>query len=177
MKAPILAGHHLVHEVFAGDLARHKISFRDPAKYFGPTLEEDFRRAGYSIAVYGRTGDRNDQTGQVNYMGHLIHSIKDEPNGIRTRSRFWLEDIPGVSPEARRVMVSEKLPMALLQHATEEMPILATIGLHEKYARKDILESPIYTTQFSLNWKSLRMSHIRFHSRKPQALPEANRGQ
>lgn len=134
-----IGGHHLVHEFLGGDLAKLKISFRDPAEYFGPTWKEDFQRAGYSTAVCGRTGNWNDQTGEVNYMGHLIHLIKDEPDGVRMRSRFWLGDIPGVSPEARRAMVPEKLPMALLQHATEEMAILATVlpGLHEQHARKE----------------------------------------
>lgn len=58
------------------------------------------------------------------YVGHLIHLIMDEPDGVRMRSRFWLGDVDGITdPEIRRANVPENLAMGLLQHATEEMAI------------------------------------------------------
>lgn len=134
-----IGGHHLVHEFFAGKLAKLKISFRDPGEYFGSTWKKDFEAAGYSTAVCGRIGNWDDETGSVDYFGHLIHLIKDEPDGVRMRSRFWLGDIPGLSPEERRATVPRELPFGLLQHATEEMAILATIlpSLYEQHDRKE----------------------------------------
>lgn len=70
----------------------------------------------------------DDKTGGVTYVGHLIHLIKNEPDGVRMRSRFWLGDMDGVTDrEIRKANVPEKFAMGLLQHATEEMAILATV--------------------------------------------------
>lgn len=129
-----------MHEFFAGKLAKLKISFLDPGEYFGSTWKIDFERAGYSTAVCGRIGNWDDETGDVSYFGHLIHLIKDEPDGVRMRSRFWLGDVPGLllSPEEKKASVPRELAFGLLQHATEEMAILATIlpDLYEQHARK-----------------------------------------
>ncbi|KAJ5740841.1 hypothetical protein N7493_000713 [Penicillium malachiteum] len=133
-----IGGHHLVHEYIGKNLAKLKISFRDPSEYFGPTWKTDFQNAGYSTAVCGKVGDWDDATGQVIYGGHLIHLIKDEPDGVRMRSRFWLGDIPGLSAEERKAALPQELPFALMQHATEEMAILSTIlpGMYEQHAPK-----------------------------------------
>ncbi|KAL2837297.1 hypothetical protein BJY01DRAFT_237934 [Aspergillus pseudoustus] len=130
-----VGGHHLVHEYIGGQLAKLKISFRDPGEYFGPSWKEDFARAGYSTAICGRVGNWDDETGEVMYGGHLVHLIKDEPDGVRMRSRFWLGDIPGLTPEQRRAAVPEEFALGLLKHATEEMEILATIlpGLYARH--------------------------------------------
>ncbi|KAL6232712.1 hypothetical protein BDW75DRAFT_242674 [Aspergillus navahoensis] len=96
--------------------------------------KKDFLRTGYSTAICGRVGNWNDETGEVTYIGHLVHLIKDEPDGVRMRSRFWLSDIPGLAPEHRRAAVPGEFALGLLQHATEEMAILATILL-DLYAR------------------------------------------
>lgn len=132
-----IGGHHLVHEYFAGDLAKLKISFLDPAEYFGPEWKADFKKHGYSTAICGRVGNWNDETGEVQYIGHLIHLIKDEPDGARMRSRFWLGDIAGLSPEEKLAAVPKEFPFALLKHATEEMAILATIlpDLHAEHSK------------------------------------------
>lgn len=67
-------------------------------------------------------------------MGHLIHLIKEEPDGVRMRSRFWLGDVEGVTdPQIRREQVPQEFTIGLLKHATEEMAILATI-LPQLYA-------------------------------------------
>ncbi|KAJ6036145.1 hypothetical protein N7540_000424 [Penicillium herquei] len=133
-----IGGHHLVHEYIGKNLAKLKISFRDPSEYFGPNWKADFQNAGYSTAVCGKVGDWDDTTGEVVYGGHLIHLIKDEPDGIRMRSRFWLGDIPGLSAEERKAAFPREFAFALLQHATEEMAILSTIlpGMYEQHAPK-----------------------------------------
>ena len=135
-----IGGHHLVHEYIGGHLAKLKISFLDPALYFGDDWEKEFEKEGYELAVCGRTANWNDETGEAMRTGHLIHLIKKEKIGVRMRSRFWLGDIEGVTdPEVRKCAVPDFLPEGLCRHATEEMAILASIlpGLYEKYARKE----------------------------------------
>ncbi|KAJ5134031.1 hypothetical protein N7448_000947 [Penicillium atrosanguineum] len=130
-----IGGHHLVHEYIGGELQKLKISFKDPSEYFGSNWKDAFKEAGYSTAVCGRTGMWDDETGNVVYVGHLIHLIKDEPDGVRMRSRFWLGDVEGITdPEIRKTNVPQKFAMGLMQHATEEMAILATV-LPELYAK------------------------------------------
>lgn len=109
--------------------------------YFGDGWEEEFKKTGYELAVCGRTGNWNDETGEVLRTGHLIHLVKKEKIGVRMRSRFWLGDIEGVmDPEVRRNAVPGFLPEGLCRHATEEMAILAGIlpGLYEKYGKKGV---------------------------------------
>lgn len=132
-----IGGHHLVHEYIGGELHKLKISFKDPSEYFGADWKTSFQEAGYSTAICGRTGVWDDETNEVLYVGHLIHLIKNEPDGVRMRSRFWLGDIDGVTDaEERKKNVSLPFATGLLQHCTEEMAILATIlpGMHQKYA-------------------------------------------
>ncbi|OBT95954.1 hypothetical protein VE01_06026 [Pseudogymnoascus verrucosus] len=129
-----IGGHHLVQEYIGGHLAKLKISFRDPAEYFGDSWKEDFAAAGYVTAVCGRVGNWTPETGEVLYTGHLIHLIKEERIGCRMRSHFWLGDIEGViDPAQRAAGVPDFLPKGLCQHATEEMAILASI-LPELYS-------------------------------------------
>jgi hypothetical protein len=134
-----IGGHHLVHEYIGGKLAKLKISFVDPGVYFGESWKEDFKRAGYSTAVCGRVGNWDDESGEVRYGGHLVHLIKDEPDGVRMRSRFWLGDIPGKTPDERLAAVDDGFALGLLKHATEEMAILASIlpGMYEEFAVKE----------------------------------------
>ncbi|KAJ5653450.1 hypothetical protein N7490_000453 [Penicillium lividum] len=123
-----IGGHHLVHEYIGGELHKLKISFKNPGEYFGVDWETEFKEAGYSTAVCGRTGMWNDETNEVIYVGHLIHLIKNEPDGVRMRSRFWLGDVDGITdPEMRKANVSLEFAMGLLKHCTEEMAILGTI--------------------------------------------------
>ncbi|PVH79351.1 hypothetical protein DL98DRAFT_572544 [Cadophora sp. DSE1049] len=135
-----IGGHHLVHEYIGGHLAKLKISFLDPALYFGDDWEKEFEKEGYELAVCGRTANWNDETGEALRTGHLIHLIKKEKIGVRMRSRFWLGDIEGVTDsEVRKNAVPGFLPEGLCRHATEEMAILASVlpGLYEKHAKKD----------------------------------------
>ena len=134
-----IGGHHLVHEYIGGHLAKLKISFRDPAEYFGDSWKEDFAAAGYATAVCGRVGNWTPETGEVLYTGHLIHLIKEERIGCRMRSHFWLGDIEGViDPAQRAAGVPGFLPKGLCQHAAEEMAVLASIlpELYHKHSRK-----------------------------------------
>jgi hypothetical protein len=135
-----VGGHHLVHEYIGGNLCKLKISFKDPREYFGSNWKDEFAQAGYATAICGRVGEWHEETGEVVYGGHLIHLIKNESDGVRMRSRFWLGDIPGLSAEQRRAAVPDAFAMGLLQHATEEMAILAHIlpDLYEKYSRSKV---------------------------------------
>ncbi|KAK5135336.1 hypothetical protein LTR08_005440 [Meristemomyces frigidus] len=130
-----IGGHHLVHEYIGGELAKLKISFRDPAEYFGEGWRAAFDKSDYSTAICGKVGLWNPENDSVRYMGHLIHLIKNEPDGCRMRSRFWLGDADGLdTPEQRMASVPNGLPQGLCKHATEEMAILGTI-LPELYSR------------------------------------------
>ncbi|OGM46085.1 hypothetical protein ABOM_005648 [Aspergillus bombycis] len=133
-----IGGHHLVEEYIGGELASLKISFRDPEVYFGPGWQAAFNAAGYATAVCARVGQWNRTSGQVVYVGHLIHLVKEEPDGVRMRSRFWLGDVEeGVAEGAADgAAVSGGFALGLLRHATEEMAILATIlpDMYTKYA-------------------------------------------
>jgi hypothetical protein len=84
-------------------------------------------------------GNWDDESGEVRYGGHLVHLIKDEPDGVRMRSRFWLGDIPGKTPDERLAAVDDGFALGLLKHATEEMAILASIlpGMYEEFAVKE----------------------------------------
>lgn len=122
----LTGGHHLVHEYIGAEIHKLRISFLSPAQYFGENWEEDFRRSGYSTAVCGRVGAWNND-GSTTYFGHLIHLIKDEPDGCRMRSRFWLGDVGDVTDaEARYNAVPKTLARDLTQHCVEEMAILAS---------------------------------------------------
>lgn len=121
-----IGGHHLVHEYIGGELMKLKISFKDPEEYFGSGWRDAFEKAGYGTAVCGRIGEWKPETGEVTYSGHLIHLIKNEPDGCRMRSRFWLGDVQGLD-KAVGDKVPESMRAGLLKHATEEMAILATL--------------------------------------------------
>ena len=98
----------------------------DPSNYFGTSWKADFERAEYSTAICARIGPLNED-GSATYNGHLIHLIKEESDGCRMRSRFWLGDVDGVEdPRQRLAGVPPGMASALLKHATEEMAILAT---------------------------------------------------
>ncbi|CZR64178.1 uncharacterized protein PAC_14075 [Phialocephala subalpina] len=134
-----IGGHHLVHEYIGGHMAKLKISFLSPEKYFGKDWEKEFEKTEHELAICGRVGNWNDETDEVLYTGHLIHLIKKEKLGIRMRSRFWLGDVEGVEDaEARTNLVPDFMPKGLCQHATEEMTILAgkLPDLYVKYSKK-----------------------------------------
>lgn len=137
-----IGGHHLVEEYIGGSLAKLKISFVDPGVYFGDNWKREFKENGYEVAICGRIGrwdPKKDsdlekleaggvQVEDTVYMGHLIHLIKEEEDGVRMRSRFWLGDFEGVEDvDVRKGLVPEGLAVGVLKHATEEMAILGTI--------------------------------------------------
>ena len=45
-----------MHEYIGGQLAKLKISFKDPSNYFGADWKTKFAEKGYSTAVCGRVG-------------------------------------------------------------------------------------------------------------------------
>ena len=136
-RSEYIGGHHLVEEYLGGELQKLKISFKDPSEYFGSDWKEKFRVRGYGTAVCGRTAVWDIARNDFVYSGHLIHLIKNEANGCRMRSRFWMGDIDGV--ENLGPHVPSFLTSGLCKHATEEMSILASKlpGLYEKYRRQE----------------------------------------
>ena len=146
-RSEYIGGHHLVHEfIGTGELKKLKISFRDPGVYFGVGWEGEFEKGGYGTAVCGRVGrweeEKETEAGEygkkVVYTGHLIHLVKNEPDGCRMRSRFWLGDVEGL-PQAMGDKIPEEDATGLLKHATEEMAILAAKlpELYRKFSRKE----------------------------------------
>lgn len=120
-----IGGSHLVEEYFGGVLHSLKISFKDPEEMFGPSWKQDFTRTGYSTAICARVGEWNRSTGEAKYGGHLLHLIKNEPDGCRMRSRIWLGD-----PEGSSKPIGNQIPHSVVaglhKHLTEEMAILAS---------------------------------------------------
>jgi hypothetical protein len=136
-----IGGTHLVHEYIGGQMHKLAISFRDPSNYFGSDWKNEFQTAGYGTAICGRVHVWMEEKGVRFGTGHLIHLIKDEPDGCRMRSRFWLGDFDPVdgehiakTPEERAKMVDPSMVSGLLKHATEEMAILAA-QLPDLYAK------------------------------------------
>jgi hypothetical protein len=147
-----VGGYHLVYEYIGGILNQLRISFKDPGEYFGPTWKEDFKKNNISAAICGRVGlwEGKGKGIEATDIGHLVHLIHKECNecgnypheatdditGVRMRSRFWLGDFPGMtSPQQRAESLPTDLPKGLMQHATEEMAILAKI-LPDLYRRE-----------------------------------------
>jgi DAPG hydrolase PhiG domain len=123
-----IGGHHLVKEYIGGELQNLNISFKDPATYFGPNWRAEFDATNHSTAVVGRVSFYDFDKKESNEVGHLLHLIHNEPDGVRMRSRFWLGDLgvpidipPGES------LVPQVLTRGLQKHASEEMAILGTI--------------------------------------------------
>lgn len=117
-----------VEEYVGGNLGKFRLLFVDPKEYFGPSWKTEFAEAGYSTAICARGSACHDD-GSVTLMALTIHLVKEEPDGCRMRSRFWIGDIDGrvggASTEPKHA-VPAAISAALLKHATEEMAILAT---------------------------------------------------
>jgi DAPG hydrolase PhiG domain len=111
--------------LIGGQEQRLKISFKDPATYFGADYKEKFKSANVSTAVVGTVGFWSGKgTGTTALqVGHLLHLVHSEGSGSRMRSRFWLGDLGGVKMGG---MVPMALVKGLLKHATEEMAYLRT---------------------------------------------------
>lgn len=126
-KGNYIGGQHLVKEVIGGELQSLNISFTDPSVYFGDNWKSEFTATNHSTAIIGRVSFFDFATRSSNPVGHLLHLVHDEPDGVRMRSRFWLGDL-GVPIEAPLGMslVPQYLTRGLQKHASEEMAILAT---------------------------------------------------
>lgn len=132
-KGLYIGGHHLVRESIGGETSTLRISFEDPAKYFGKGWREKFDATGYGTAICGRTAVWDERKGGYLATGHLLHLVKREPDGCRMRSRFWLGDVEGVPVHAGH-FIPEKMAEGLMRHCLEEMSILASIlpDLHRR---------------------------------------------
>jgi hypothetical protein len=131
-----IGGNHLVYERIGGQLQYLRINFRDPSAYFGEDFKTLFKAANVTTAVVGRVGFWGGQgkgTAAVN-VGHLIHLVHNEPDGVRMRSRFWLGDVEGFNLGS---FVPMSLVTGLVKHATEEMGYLKDFlpGLYEKQTK------------------------------------------
>jgi hypothetical protein len=123
-----IGGHHLVKEYIGGALQSLNISFKDPGIYFGPNWRAEFDKTNHSTAVVGKVSFYDFDKKESTPVGHLLHLIHDEPDGVRMRSRFWLGDL-GFTADTPlgESLVPQFLTRGLQKHASEEMAILATI--------------------------------------------------
>jgi hypothetical protein len=123
-----VGGHHLVKERIGGELQQLNISFLDPGVYFGAAWKDDFVKANVSTAAVGRVSFYDFDSKTSNPVGHLLHLVHNEPDGVRMRSRFWLGDLgDGFTPPPGVELGPHNLVRGLQKHASEEMAILGTI--------------------------------------------------
>jgi hypothetical protein len=136
-KSEYIGGHHLVHEYIGGELSKLRISFKSPADFFGANWQAAFEAAGYSTAVCGVVSNLEAEDGESVPVSYLIHLVKDEPDGCRMRSRFWLGEVEGDQGKMG-AQVPESLKIGLMKHATEEMAILASQlpALYQRFRRQ-----------------------------------------
>jgi hypothetical protein len=123
-----IGGHHLVKEYIGGELQNLNISFVTPAVRFGDGWRDALTRSNHSTAVVGHVAFYDFNTRESTPVGHVVHLVHDEPDGVRMRSRFWLGDLgPDLQIPVGQSVVPEYLTRGLQKHCTEEMAILATI--------------------------------------------------
>jgi hypothetical protein len=111
--------------MIGGQQQKLRISFKDPSTYFGADYKARFKAANVSTAVVGRVGfwaGKGKGTTAMD-VGHLMHLVHDEGDGVRMRSRFWLGDVAGIKLGG---FVPKTLVTGLVKHATEEMGYLRT---------------------------------------------------
>ena len=121
-----------VDEYVGPRVLRLAITFHAP-RDFG-LAEERFADAGIHTAVCARVGfsDRPVDT------GHLVHLVRETPEGCEMRSRFWLGEVHVrglpegnpldrvlATPFVRRQLMPRRLCRDLLVHCAEEMNHLA----------------------------------------------------
>jgi len=123
-----IGGAHQVYEKIGGQLQYLRLSFKDPSEYFGPDYKAKFAAAKVETAVCGRVGMwAGKGTNTALEVGHVIHLVQKEGDGVRMRSRFWLGDIAGLPLPAamKQMLVPKTLVEGLVTHSSEEMKILA----------------------------------------------------
>ncbi|KAF2434214.1 hypothetical protein EJ08DRAFT_496272 [Tothia fuscella] len=132
-----IGGHHLVREWIGDELHHFRFSFKHPREYFDSTWRRNFQRNGYATAICARLGIWGGPGFEAAEMGHVIHLVKNEFQGVRMRSRFWLGDVPGIEvADIRARIVSPSLAAGLGRHCAEEMTFLAGF-LPELYEREN----------------------------------------
>jgi DAPG hydrolase PhiG domain len=126
LQSKYVGGSHLVEEYIGGDLMSMNITFQDPSRYFGPNWKQEFKEHNYGAAICARVALYDQSLKSSMEMGHIIHLIHNEPDGVRMRSRFWLGDIdiPGLDAAS---IIPENSATGLAKHCPEEMAILATV--------------------------------------------------
>jgi hypothetical protein len=122
---------HLVHEYIGGDLHKLRIQFVPPEEILGVDLADSG-----DLAVCARVGMLEEPLN----VARMCHIVRDTAFGAEMRSRFWMgyvakrdgndevtsiEGLFGNTNIARRALVSKVDTVALMQHAIEEMGILA----------------------------------------------------
>ena len=134
-----IGGSHLVEEKIGGIPTTLRISFKDPSEYFGTNYKTEFKAANVSTAACARVGlweGKGHGSDGVD-IGHVIHLIHNEFNGVRMRSRFWLGDVEGMTdPVSREGVTPQYIPAGLARHTAEEMAILGTF-LPDLYKREN----------------------------------------
>lgn len=107
---------HLVHEYIGGEIAKLRITFREPSNFFDTSK---FPEAKVGAAVCGNIGLLEADV----QLGHLIHFVRDTDFGCEMRSRFWL------------FKAKEGMARDLMQHCIEEMGNLGDL-LPNLYAKE-----------------------------------------
>jgi hypothetical protein len=124
-----IGGSHLVKEYIGGELQNLNISFVSPRERFGADYAAKMKASNHSAAITARVSFYDFDSKLSTPVGHALHLVHDEPDGVRMRSRFWLGDLGPDTPKlpAGQSLVPVELTRGLQKHCAEEMAILATI--------------------------------------------------
>jgi hypothetical protein len=112
-------------ERIGGDEALHLfIAFHDPTETFSANAYTTAVEQGnISAAICARmgTGDEplRDEHGRPR-NGRMTHVARDTDYGCVLRSRFWLGEGLGVSPEQLHTMIPDHVGLGLMKHAYSE---------------------------------------------------------
>jgi hypothetical protein len=116
---------HEVEERIGGDeVLRLFIAFHDPTETFSADAFAAARERGdVSAAICARLGIGNepprDEQGRPR-NGRMTHVARDTPYGCVLRSRFWLGEGLGASPEELQGMIPDEVGLGLMKHAYSE---------------------------------------------------------
>lgn len=122
---------HLVHEYLGKALSKLRITFHDPSEYLDISR---FASGNPSAVICGRAGFQDKPLD----FAHVIHFVRDTPEGCEMRSRFWSGDIRFRLPVigsalsclantafVRKRLAREQIGYDLTKHCAEEMNHLA----------------------------------------------------
>jgi hypothetical protein len=116
---------HEIEERLGGEEVLHLwVAFHDPTELFSTEAYAAARDSGdISAAVCAQIGmgddPPRDEQGRPRH-GRMAHVARDTPYGCVLRSRFWLGEGLGASPEELRTMLPDEVGLGLMKHAYSE---------------------------------------------------------